>query len=65
LDIPFSRTSTQHIPLCLEQLWRKGELVDEDLILVTAVSYPRSGNRMNLVQTHLVADLKNNLGWIP
>jgi pyruvate kinase len=64
LDIPFSRTSTQHIPLCLEQLWRHGELVDEDLILVTAVGYPRSGNRMNLIQTHLMADLKDSLGWV-
>lgn len=65
LDIPFSRTSTQHIPACLELLWRQRELVDEDLILVTAVSYPKSGNRMNLIQTHRVADLRESLGWTP
>jgi len=64
LDIPFSRTSTEHIPLCLEQLWRQGELVDEDLILVTAVIYPKSGNRMNLIETHHVSDLKESLGWL-
>jgi pyruvate kinase len=63
LDIAFSRTSLQHIPECLELLWRQGELVDEDLILVTAVGYPKSGNRMNLIETHSVADLRDSLGW--
>ena len=63
VDIPFSRTSMEHIPSCLELLWRRGELIDEDLILVTAVGYPRSGNRMNLIQTHRVGDLHESLGW--
>lgn len=62
-DLPFSRTNLDHIPKCLEALWRNGELVDEDLILVTAVGYPMSGNRMNLIETHRVADLKASLGW--
>ena len=63
VDIPVSRTSLEHIPRFLEALWQKGELADEDLILVTAVSYPKSGNRMNLIETHQVADLRENLGW--
>lgn len=63
LDIPFSRASTDHIPKCLEVLWRCGKLVDEDLVLVTAVGYPKSGNRMNLIQTHHIADLRDSLGW--
>lgn len=63
VDIPFSRTSTDHIVKCLERLWRDGKLVSDDLILVTAVGYPRSGNRMNLLQTHLVRDLVETLGW--
>jgi len=63
LDIEFSRTNTEHIPACLEALWRQGNLVDEDLILVTAVGYPKSGNRMNLIQTHRVADLRDSLDW--
>jgi pyruvate kinase len=33
------------------------------MILVTAVGYPRSGNRMNLIQTHRVSDLIETLGW--
>lgn len=63
LDIPFVRTSTDHIPKCLEALWRSGKLVDEDLVLVTSVGYPKSGNRMNLIQTHHIADLRESLGW--
>jgi pyruvate kinase len=47
----------------LEELWRRKEIVDDDLILVTAVSYPKSGNRMNLIQTHKVADLRDSLAW--
>ncbi len=63
VDIPFSRTSLDHIPRCLEALWRGGEVDDKDLLLVTAVGYPKSGNRMNLIQTHRVADLCESLGW--
>jgi pyruvate kinase len=63
VDIPFVRTSTDHIPKCLEALWQRGKLVDSDLVLVTSVGYPRSGNRMNLIQTHNVADLRESLGW--
>jgi len=64
VDIPFVRTSTDHIPKCLEALWRSGKLLDEDLVLVTSVGYPRSGNRMNLIQTHNIADLRESLGWV-
>lgn len=63
VDIPFQRTSTDHIVGCLEVLWRQGKLVAEDVILVTAVGYPRSGNRMNLIQTHYVKDLRDALRW--
>ncbi len=63
VDVPFEKDNTDHIPQCLELLWRQGELEDEDLILVTAVAYPRSGNRMNLIQTHNVSDLVETLKW--
>lgn len=64
VSIPFLRTSTDHIISCIELLWRQGKLTDEDVILITAVGYPRSGNRMNLIQTHHVRDLRDTLGWI-
>ena len=63
VDIQFSRTSTDHIAACLETLWRRGEVSEEDLILVTSLSYPTSGNRMNLIQTHRIADLRDALQW--
>ena len=62
-DIPFGRTSTDHIPGCLEFLWKAGYLEEDDVILVTALAYPASGRRMNLVQTHHVADLTEAFGW--
>jgi len=60
---PFSRTSTEYLPLCLQMLWRQGAIADDDLILVTALTYPQPGNRMNLIETHRVADLRATLGW--
>jgi len=63
VDFRFSQTSTDHIPKCLEELWRRGKLAESDLVLVTSVGYPKSGNRMNLLQTHRVGDLKESLGW--
>ncbi|MBM3527062.1 MAG: pyruvate kinase [Alphaproteobacteria bacterium] len=63
LDLRFSRTSTDHIIHCLEALWRMGKIADEDMVLVTGIAYPRSGNRMNLLQTHVVGDLAETLNW--
>jgi len=62
-DIKFSQTSTDHLVECLELLWRGKEISEDDLILVSAVGYPKSGNVMNLVQTHYVKDLKEALKW--
>ena len=52
VDVEFPQTSTDHIIKCLRNLWQRGKLTEDDLVLVTAVGYPRSGNRMNLLQTH-------------
>ena len=63
VEIPFLRRSTDHIAACLEELWHRGLIVATDIVLVTSVGYPRSGRRMNLIQTHSVADLRETLGW--
>lgn len=63
VDIPYSRTSTDHIAACLEILWRRGKVTDDDLVLVTSLGYPRSGNRMNMIQTHQISDLREALHW--
>lgn len=63
VDVPFFRHSTDHIPKCLEALWRRGELIDDDLVLVVAVAYPKSGNRMNTLALHRISDLAEALTW--
>ncbi len=63
VDMPFSKNTTDHIAKCLTELWRRQEIDRDDFLLVTAVAYPRSGNRMNLIQTHAVADLIETLNW--
>lgn len=62
-DVAFSRTSTDHIIECLRRLWIDGRVVDDDLLLVTAVAYPKTGSLMNLIQTHKVSDLVETLAW--
>jgi pyruvate kinase len=63
VDMKFPRDSVDHVAACLEHLWDTGKLDEDDLVLVTAVGFPRSGNRMNLIQTHHVADLITALEW--
>ncbi len=65
VDVPFRRSSTDHIAQCLEILWRRGKLVDDDLVLVASLGYPRPGNRMNMIQMHSIADLAEALQWSP
>jgi pyruvate kinase len=59
----FPKDNLDHVVGVLKFLRESGKIADEDLILVTAVGYPSSGNRMNMIQTHLVADLAKTLGW--
>ena len=59
----FYKDSLDHIPKCLFHLWKNKEIVNNDLILVTALGYPGSGNRMNLIQTHAVDNLRKLFNW--
>jgi pyruvate kinase len=63
VDIPFTRTSVDHIVGCLELLWQRSKIEATDMVLVVAATYPRSGARMNFLQTHMVSDLIEMLGW--
>lgn len=63
LDIPFSRTGTEHFPLCLEALWRMRLLDDDDVVLVTGLTYPHGASRMNTISIHKIGDLRDALGW--
>lgn len=63
VDIPFSKISTDHVLEFLSKLWQR-ELIDlDDMLLVTAVAYPKPRNRMNLVQTRNVRELAKIMGW--
>ena len=59
----FSKNSLEHIPKCLQYLWSIKEIKKEDMILVTALGYPSSGRRMNVIQTHYVKDLMKTFLW--
>lgn len=63
LDVAFSKKSSDHIAECLHRLWQQGDVVDDDILLVVALTYPRSGNRMNHLQMHKVSDLIQALQW--
>lgn len=63
LNVNFLRNNLQHIPICLKQLWSKKIINNKDMILVTGVGYPNTGNRMNMIQTHYVSDLKKTFNW--
>jgi pyruvate kinase len=63
VDLQFGRQTTDHIAACLRDLWRRGLVDDHDVVLVVAVGYPHSGNRMNLIQVHAVRDLCESLMW--
>lgn len=59
----FPKDNLNHVIEIIKMLREKGKLIDDDMILVTAVGYPNSGNRMNMIQTHLVRDLAIALDW--
>lgn len=63
IDMVFPKDSADHIMDCVEELWRRGKLENQDMIAIIALSYPKSGNRMNHLQTHVVGDLVDALGW--
>ncbi len=59
----FFKNNLDHIPKCLKLLWDKKKININDMILITALAYPGSGRRMNIIQTHLVKDLKRTFFW--
>ena len=59
----FERKNIDFFKKILKFLFNQKLISIKDKILVTAVAYPSSGNRMNLIQIHEVGDLKKLLGW--
>ncbi len=63
LDIAFSKKNIDHIILCLKRLWQNNILNSKDLVAVIGLSYPKSGNRFNHIQLHLINDLVEIFSW--
>ena len=59
----FQKKNLDFFKKVLKFLFDNKHIVTKDKILVTAVAYPHSGNRMNLIQIHSVKDLKRVLNW--
>lgn len=59
----FSTSDVSHVAAVLKYLWQQKIIADDEQILVTALAYPTSGKRMNLIETHLVGDLARSLSW--
>ena len=59
----FYKDSLDHIPKCLFYLWKNKEILSNDMILLTALGFPGSGQRMNIIQTHSVKGLKKLFSW--
>jgi len=62
-DVPFSRISADHIMYVLKMLWGREIIKNSDLVLVTGISYPTPGSRMNTIQIYKIGDLANSLDW--
>jgi len=54
---PFLKSTNNHILSILKMLVNNEYLLLDDYVLVSGVSYPKSGNRMNTIQIHFVRDL--------
>ena len=63
LKTQFYKNSLDHIPVCLNYLWKKKIVLEKDMVLITALGYPGSGRRMNLLQTHVIKDLVKTFKW--
>lgn len=59
----FRKNNLTHIPKILKELYHQNHISSNDHILVTAVAYPNTKNRMNMIETHHVSDLIKTFKW--
>lgn len=59
----FEKTNLHHIPKILKELYEKKIIKNSEQILLTAVAYPNTKNRMNMIETHHVSDLVKTFKW--
>ena len=59
----FKKINLLHIPKILKELFVKKMIKKGEQILLTAVAYPNTKNRMNMIETHHVSDLIKTFKW--
>ncbi len=59
----FKKINLLHIPKILRELYFKRLIKNGEQILLTAVAYPNTKNRMNMIETHHVSDLIKTFKW--
>lgn len=62
-ETKFQKNNLMHIPKILKKLYKENYISSKDHILVTAVAYPNTKNRMNMIETHHVSDLIKTFKW--
>ncbi len=60
----FRKESTDHIKKVLKMLWKMELIEKDDHILITGISYPSNGTRMNTIQIHEISNLINSQAWL-
>lgn len=63
VNVKFNKNNLEHVPKCIEYLWKNKAITSQDIILVASVGYPQTGRRMNMIQTHYVKDLVKLFNW--
>lgn len=63
LDMTFYKDKTDHIVKTAKELWRMGKICDSDLVVFTAVIFPKKGNKMNFIEIHKIEDLRKLFKW--
>ena len=63
INVDFAKDNSDHVLKSLKYLYNNKEINEKDVILITSVEYPKSGRRMNMIQTHYVQDLIELFKW--
>ena len=63
LNTKFKKENLLHVPKILKKLYKEKLISIKDHILLTAVAYPNTKNRMNMIETHHVSDLIKTFKW--
>jgi len=61
--IPFSKITSDHIFFILKKLYSDEILEAKDLVVVSGITYPVKGSRMNTIQIFKIGELAKEFAW--